>query len=94
MSGIKEIIKAVAEKTELTQTKAREVYDALTEVVAEELKTLEAGESLALVNLVTFKAKQVEERTHRNPKTGEPVVKPTHKAIKASLPKSVKELAE
>lgn len=92
MSSIKEIVKATAEKSGLSQAKVREVYDALVEVVHGMVKETEAGDQVTLLNLATFKVVDVPERVHRNPRTGEEVTKPAHKAVKAKLPAAVKNL--
>lgn len=93
----KDILKAVAEKTESSQAKTREFYDALVEVVAEAIKELDPSDKdskVVLNNLITFRTVLVPEREHRNPQNGSKIVKPAHKALKAKLPAGVKALVE
>lgn len=90
MSNLHEIVKATAETTGLSQTKVREVYDALVANIQESVKGLDAGDTLRLPNLVNFKVVDVPEREHRNPRTGETVTKPAHKKVKAAVTATIR----
>lgn len=62
-----EIIKAVAEKTEMTQKSLKEAADAFEEVVYDALR---AGEEAKIMNGVTLYSVHKEAGTARNPMTG------------------------
>lgn len=61
-----ELLRAVAEKSEMTIKDTGVFYDALVETIKEELKK---GEKVALVGFGTFSAKKREARTAINPRT-------------------------
>lgn len=61
-----ELLRAVAEKSEMTIKDTGAFYDALVETIKEELKK---GEKVALVGFGTFSAKKREARTAINPRT-------------------------
>lgn len=64
----KELINAIAAKTDLSKAAAERSVHALLEVISE---TLKKGDSLALPGFGTFEVRERGERTGRNPKTGE-----------------------
>ena len=64
----KELIEAIAAKTDSSKAEAERTVSALIEVISE---TLKKGDSLALPGFGTFKVRERGERTGRNPKTGE-----------------------
>lgn len=63
-----EIIKAIAERTELTKIDSAKVLDAFQEIVKE---TLAAGDKIQLVGFGTFETVERAGREGRNPRTGE-----------------------
>ena len=65
-----ELIKALAEKTNQTQTEAKAFLDAFTDTVGDALKS---GDKITLVGFGTFDVQNVPARTGRNPRTGEAI---------------------
>ena len=65
-----ELIKALAEKAQLTDRQAKDVVDAIQTEITEALK---AGEKVALVGFGTFEVRTRMARQSRNPRTGETV---------------------
>lgn len=81
----KELVSAMAEKTEQTKVKTAEMLDALIEVVSE---TLSNGEEVAIAGLGKFEVRERAAREGRNPQTGETITiaaskVPAFKAAKA-----------
>lgn len=71
----KELISAIAEKTSFTKKDTEKVLDALTEVIAEELKF---RRKVQMVGFGTFETVERDKRDGRNPRTGEKItIKPT-----------------
>ena len=68
-----ELVAAVAAKTELSKKDAEKALSAVLETVSE---TLAAGEKVQLVGFGTFETKERNERTAKNPRTGETVTVP------------------
>ena len=66
----KELVSAMAEKTEQTKVKTAEMLDALIEVVSE---TLSNGEEVAIAGLGKFEVRERAARNGRNPQTGESI---------------------
>lgn len=66
----KELVSAMAEKTEQTKVKTAEMLDALIEVVSE---TLSNGEEIAIAGLGKFEVRERAAREGRNPQTGETI---------------------
>ena len=64
----KELVDAMAEKTDSSGAAADRVVNALVEIISD---TLKKGESLTLPDLGTFEVRDRAARTGRNPKTGE-----------------------
>lgn len=62
-----ELIAALADKTGSTKTAAGEYFEALTEIIAKQLKK---GETVAIAGFGTFSVKKRAARTGRNPATG------------------------
>lgn len=79
----KELVSAMAEKTEQTKVKTAEMLDALIEVVSE---TLSNGEEVAIAGLGKFEVRERAARNGRNPQTGETITIAASKvpAFKAS----------
>lgn len=63
-----EMIKAIAERTELTKIDSAKVLEAFQDIVKE---TLTAGEKIQLVGFGTFETVERAGREGRNPRTGE-----------------------
>ena len=63
-----EMIKAIAERTELTKIDSAKVLEAFQDIVKE---TLAAGEKIQLVGFGTFESVERAGREGRNPRTGE-----------------------
>lgn len=81
----KELVSAMAEKTEQTKVKTAEMLDALIEVVSEALSN---GEEVAIAGLGKFEVRERAARNGRNPQTGEAITiaaskVPAFKAAKA-----------
>ena len=66
----KELVSAMAEKTEQTKVKTAEMLDALIEVVSE---TLSNGEEVAIAGLGKFEVRERAARNGRNPQTREAI---------------------
>ena len=80
-----DLVKVVAEKTDLTQKDVMEVMDSF---VAEIINALKAGEEVAIAGLGKFVAKKRAPRTSINPRTKEAIdvpacMAPAFKAGKA-----------
>lgn len=87
MATHKQLMKAVAENSSLSQATVERVYAFL----RQEIKTALATDGVAkLDDLVTFKVIDQKARTARNPKTGEPVDLPARKTVKAKVSSPVK----
>ena len=84
-----EFIKAIAAKAEVSDKEAAKVYEALTEVLTE---TLKSGDKVQLVGLGTFELKEKPEREGINPATGEKVTIKASKAPSLKFGKSYKDL--
>ena len=83
-----QLIKSVAEKSELSQ---KQVTEALSLIEATLIETLKAGEKVQLSGFGTFEVRERAERKGRNPKTGEVVSVPACKYLAFVSAKSVKE---
>ena len=64
----KELIEALATKTESTKADAERSVSAMIDIIS---GTLKKGDSLTLVGFGTFEVRKRAARTGRNPKTGE-----------------------
>jgi|SRR6187455_2863623 DNA-binding protein HU-beta len=64
----KELVDAIAEKTDSSGAAAGRAVDALIEVISD---TLKKGDSLTLPGFGSFEVRERAARTGRNPKTGE-----------------------
>jgi len=64
----KELVDALAAKTESTKADAERAVSGLIDIIS---ATLKKGESLSLVGFGTFEVRKRAARTGRNPKTGE-----------------------
>ena len=68
-----QLIKAVAEKSELSQKQVAETWSIIEDTI---LSTLSTGEKVQLSGFGTFEVRKRAERKGRNPKTGEVVSVP------------------
>lgn len=84
----KELVAAIADKTEMTKTNAEAVLTAITEVIIEGLAK---GEEITLGGLGKFSVKERAARTGRNPQTGATIEIPASKGIGFKAAKAVKE---
>ena len=83
-----QLIKNVADKSELSQ---KQVSEALGLIEATLIETLKTGEKVQLSGFGTFEVRERAERKGRNPKTGEVVSVPACKYLAFVSAKSVKE---
>lgn len=83
-----ELIKAIAEKSELTIKDAGNALEAFIDVVTEELK---ADRNVQLVGFGTFETVKKAERNGRNPATGKNITIPASIAPKFKPGKSLKD---
>lgn len=83
-----QMIKVVAEKSELSQKQVAETWSLIEAAIIESLK---AGEKVQLSGFGTFEVRERAERKGRNPKTGEVVTVPACKYLAFVSAKAVKE---
>jgi DNA-binding protein HU-beta len=83
-----QLIKSVAEKSDLSQ---KQVSEALGLIEATLIESLKAGEKVQLSGFGTFEVRERAERKGRNPKTGEVVTVPACKYLAFVSAKAVKE---
>ena len=83
-----QLIKAVAEKSQLSQKQVGETWKLFEETI---LETLKVGDKVQLSGFGTFEVRARAARKGRNPKTGEVVQVPAYKYLAFVSAKSVKE---
>jgi DNA-binding protein HU-beta len=83
-----ELIRALAEESEVTQVQAKVMLEALGNIVLKEIKS---GETVALPVLGRFSSKASAERKCRNPRTGEEMTVPAKTKIAFSPSANAKE---
>ena len=83
-----QLIKCVADKSELSQKQVTEAFALIEETLVE---TLKAGEKVQLSGFGTFEVRERAERKGRNPKTGEVVTVAACKYLAFVPAKAVKE---
>ena len=83
-----QLIKAVAEKSELSQKQVAETWSIIEDTI---LNTLSTGEKVQLSGFGTFEVRERAERKGRNPKTGEVVTVAACKYLAFVPAKAVKE---
>ena len=83
-----QLIKSVADKSELSQKQVSEAWNLIEASIVESLK---AGEKVQLSGFGTFEVRERAERKGRNPKTGEVVSVPACKYLAFVSAKAVKE---
>lgn len=83
-----QLIKSVAEKSDLSQ---KQVTEAMNLIEATLIENLKAGEKVQLSGFGTFEVRERAERKARNPKTGEAVTVSACKYLAFVPAKAVKE---
>ncbi len=83
-----ELVRAVAEKTDLTLAVAGDAVNAAVEAI---VNALVAGEEVAIPGFGAFKVTDRAARTGRNPQTGETVEIAASKAVSFKVSKTLKE---
>ena len=86
-----EMIDAIAESAGLTKAQAGKALDAAVDAVA---KALKAGDEVTLVGFGSFYVAEREERTGRNPRTGETIKIAAAKQPKFRAGKSLKDAVQ
>lgn len=66
----KDLIEAVAKKTEKSQKEVKETLEAILSTISD---TLKKGDKVTLIGFGTFSVQQTKARTGRNPQTGKPM---------------------
>jgi len=82
-----ELIKTVAKQASLTEAQPNEAVKALTDVIT---AALAKGEKVQLPGLFTAETVERPARNGRNPRTGESMTIPAHKAVKISASSTLK----
>lgn len=85
----KELVAAIAEKSEVTKKDVEKVMQSFTEVVSEELAK---GEKIQMVGFGTFEVAERAEREGRNPKSGEVMTIAASKSPKFKTGKALKDI--
>ena len=83
-----QFVEAVAQKSGLNKREAEAAVNAMTAVIADELK---AGNKVQLIGFGTFEVKARAERNGRNPKTGETITIAASKTPSFSAGKALKD---
>lgn len=84
-----ELIKAIAEKSDLTKDKAGKALEAVLATITDSLKQ---GEAVSLLGFGSFKVTKRAARQGRNPRTGAPISIPESTVPSFSAGKSLKEI--
>lgn len=82
-----DLVAKVAQKADLSKTKAAEVVDAVIDSIK---STLKKGDDVRLVGFGTFTVSKRAATTGRNPRTGEPIKIPASKQPKFKAGKELK----
>jgi len=82
-----DLIKAVAERTEMTQSDVKAVLEAVKEVSIDALKT---DKVVSIANLVTLKSVDVAAKSGQS--FGKPWTKPAYTAVKAQVASKYKQI--
>ena len=79
----KELIAAIAERTDLTQVQSESALNAMTDIIAD---TMKDGDKVFITSFGTFEPRERAARKGRNPRTGETIDIPAsiNPAFKAS----------
>ena len=79
--GKQELVKRVAEATNVTQKQVGEIFDATLTAIKE---ALQAGSEVRLIGFGTFAVRESAERSGVNPQTGEPMTIPAKERVRFS----------
>lgn len=85
------LVAAMAEGMGTTHKVARAALDTLSAIVADEVSR---GGTILLPGIAKIAVRSRAERTVRNPATGETMLKPADKTVKASVVKALKDAAQ
>lgn len=83
-----DLINTIAEETEITKSKAKQVLERTLDTIA---IALQDGDDVKLIGFGTFSTTQRSARTARNPKTGEAIQVPAKTAVKFKAGKGLAE---
>ncbi|OGD62475.1 hypothetical protein A2160_00130 [Candidatus Beckwithbacteria bacterium RBG_13_42_9] len=83
-----QLVEIVAKKAHLTKKAAIEAIDVLFEEI---IRQLNKGEKVVLSGFGTFKVKKVKDKKGRNPQTGATIVNKSHRAVRFTVSKVVKQ---
>jgi len=83
-----QLVEIVAKKAHLTKKAAIEAVDVFLEEI---IRQLTKGEKVVLSGFGTFKVKKVKDKKGRNPQTGETIVNKSHRAVRFTVSKVVKQ---
>jgi DNA-binding protein HU-beta len=83
-----DLIKAISDETKLAKKEASQALDAIFQVIEQ---SLSQGEDISLIGFGSFKVSKREERSGRNPRTGDSMTIPAMKVVKFSAGKGLKE---
>ncbi|HAM52484.1 MAG TPA: DNA-binding protein HU [Nitrospiraceae bacterium] len=83
-----DLIERIAKDVSLSKTDAGRALEATIEAI---VKTLKKGDKVSLVGFGTFSVSKRKARTGRNPRTGQAIKIPAHKAPKFSAGKTLKD---
>ena len=84
----KVIVDEIAEKLEMTKAEAKDVFEAVFDIVSNHLV---AGEDVAILGIGKFKVVERAARTARNPQDGSKIEIPAKKVVRFAPAKSLKE---
>ncbi len=84
----RDLVTAIAERTESDKKSADAFLAAFTEVVTE---TVAAGDPVAITGFAKFYRRETTARMGRNPATGEPIKIPAKKVLKFRIAKAAKD---
>jgi len=83
-----DLIKAIADQTQLAKKEASQALKAILETIEQ---SLSQGEEISIVGFGSFKVVKREQRTGRNPRTGDSITIPATKVVRFSPGKALKE---
>lgn len=83
-----ELVKAIAEKAEITQKESAEVLDAVVKTIQEALAN---GEKVQIIGFGSFEVRDRKERKVKSPATGQEIVVPATRVPAFKPGKSLKE---
>lgn len=86
-----ELAEKIADQAQLTRTQAHEVITAFTDQVA---AAMARGETVALAGFGSFRVRERQARSGRNPRTGEAMEIPAHKTVGFRPGKAFREAIE